>query len=239
MSDQSIANDNPAATVLRLSERLASLAPPSAAAPFAGHARPERSPAVKAALAASYNKAARIAQKAERQALRPRRHRTLVAAFVDSFVAACSFVPYALVALGLRLLMAKVFFFAGQARVEGPQIPLNVQDYSLSVTLPMQVKAETVNMFLTGAPSLPLPPAFAAYLVSYAEFLLPIMLVVGLATRFAALGLLLLTALIQFYVLPNELWSTHVYWAAILVVLMTRGPGELSIDHIVRYVSRR
>jgi putative oxidoreductase len=240
MSDQSIANDNPAATVLRLSERLASLAPPSVAAGLAGRSpAPERSPAVKAALAATYGKTAKIAKKAERRAFRPKRHRTLVAAFVESFVSACSFVPYALVAFGLRALMAFVFFTAGQAKVLGPQFPLNLYDYSLSVTLPAQLKAETFSMFLSSYASMPLPPAFAAYFVSYAEFLLPIMLVVGFATRFASLGLLLITALLQLYVLPNDLWTAHIYWGAILIVLMTRGPGELSIDHIIRYVTRR
>ena len=237
MSDQTLATDNPAAAVLRLSERLASLAPPSVAATLAarGPAAPQPPPAAAAALASSQIKAA----KAARQALRPRRHRTLVVAFVESFVAACAFVPYAVVALGLRLLMAFVFFASGQAKVAGPQIPLNVYDISLSVTLPAQVKAETFSLFLSSYSSMPVPPVFAAYLVSYAEFLLPILLVLGLATRFASLGLLLITALLQFYVLPNELWTAHVYWAAILIVLMTRGPGELSIDHIVRYVTRR
>ncbi|MGE0564490.1 MAG: DoxX family protein [Pseudolabrys sp.] len=237
MSDQSVANEHPGAAVMRLSERLANLAPPSVAATLAARQpvaqRP--SPAVAAALAASQAKAA----KAARQAMRPQRHRTLVTAFVESFVAACSFVPYAVVALGLRLLMAFVFFVSGQAKVAGPQIPLNVYDVSLSVTLPTQVKAETFGLFLSSYSSMPLPPVAAAYLVSYAEFLLPVFLVLGLATRFAALGLLMITALLQLYVMPNELWTAHIYWFAILAVLMTRGPGELSIDHIIRYVSRR
>ena len=45
----------------------------------------------------------------------------------------------------------------------------------------------------------------------------------GFATRFAALGLLIMTALIQIYVMPEALWSVHVYWAAILLVLLSRG----------------
>jgi putative oxidoreductase len=94
-------------------------------------------------------------------------------------------------------------------------------------------------MFMSSYASMPLSPAVAAYVVTYAQFVLPVLLVLGFATRFAALGLLLITALLQLYVLPNELWTAHVYWSAILIVLMTRGPGELSIDHIVRYVTRR
>ena len=79
----------------------------------------------------------------------------------------------------------------------------------------------------------------AAYLLSYAEFILPICLVLGFATRFAALGLLIMTALIQIYVMPEALWSVHVYWAAILLVLLTRGAGQISVDHIIRFIARR
>ena len=241
MSDQTVANDIPGVPSMRLSERLASLAPSSAAAPFAARnpAQPQPSAAVAAALASSRAKADMIAQNAARRALRPRRHRTLLAAFVESFVAACSFVPYALVALGLRALMAVVFFAAGQAKVAGPQLPLNIYDVSLSVTLPAQIRPETFSMFLSSHASMPLPPTVTAYLVSYAEFLLPVMLLAGFATRFASLGLLLIVALLHLYVTPGALWTAHVYWAAILLVLMTRGPGELSIDHIIRYVTRR
>jgi hypothetical protein len=65
-----------------------------------------------------------------------------------------------------------------------------------------------------------------------------ILLVLGFATRFAALGLLLVTAL-QFYLMPAGLWTAQVYWAAILLVLLSRGAGQLSIDHIIRLIARR
>ena len=84
-----------------------------------------------------------------------------------------------------------------------------------------------------------MPPVLAAYLLSYGEFILPIMLVIGFGMRFAALGLLILTALIQIFVLPDLLWTVHVYWAAILTVLLTRGAGEISIDHIIRLIAKR
>ena len=71
---------------------------------------------------------------------------------VDSFVSACSFIPYALVALALRLVMARVFFLDGQTQIEGPRVPLNVQDFDLSVVLPLQVKAETFGAFLPNMP---------------------------------------------------------------------------------------
>ena len=75
--------------------------------------------------------------------------------------------------------------------------------------------------------------------MSYAGFILPVMLVLGLGTRFAAFGLLIMTALIQIFVLPQALWSAHIYWAAILMVLLTRGAGQLSLDHVIRLIARR
>jgi putative oxidoreductase len=162
---------------------------------------------------------------------------------LDSFVSACSFIPYALVAIALRLVMARLFFLDGQTRVSGPRVPVNVQDFvqgfDFSVVLPLQVKAETFTAFLAHYPPLPVPPALAAYLVSYAEFFLPVMLVLGLGTRIAALGLMIMTAMIQIYVFPEALWTAHIYWAAILLVLLSRGPGQISIDHIIRFIARR
>ena len=215
----------------RLADRLASMAPPPLELQSDTIVR--QSPAVQAALTTS----AAIAKRADERARRSRR--SIVAMVVDSFVSACSFIPYALVALGLRLAMARVFFLDGQTRIDGPRLPLDIQGFDLSVVLPWHVKAETFTAFLTQYPPLPVPPVLAAYTLSYAEFVLPVMLVLGFGTRFAALGLLALTALIQIYVLPDALWSTHIYWAAILTVLLSRGPGPISVDHIIRFFTRR
>lgn len=215
----------------RLADRLAAMAPPPL--DLSPHTIVRQSPAVQAALTTS----AAIAKRADERARRSRR--SIVAMTVDSFVSACSFVPYALVALGLRLIMARVFFLDGQTRIDGPRLPLDIQGFDLSVVLPMQVKAETFAAFLTQYPPLPVPPTLAAYALSYAEFILPAMLVLGFGARFAALCLLIITALIQVYVLPDALWTVHVYWAAILTVLLSRGPGQVSVDHIIRLFTQR
>ena len=79
----------------------------------------------------------------------------------------------------------------------------------------------------------------AAYLLSYAEFVLPICLVLGFGTRFAAFALMIMTAMIQIYVMPyGACGALHVYWAAILLVLLSRGAGKISIDAIIRTVAR-
>ncbi len=146
--------------------------------------------------------------------------------------------PYALIGLVLRLLMAQVFFLSGQGKIEGLVYRLDLQVFDLSVTVPTGVKESTYLMFDKMA-NLPLPSWFAAPVVSYAEFILPICLVLGLATRFAAIGLLIMTAVIQLFVVPEALWLLHIYWAAILLVLISRGPGVVSIDHGIRRLYER
>ncbi len=193
----------------------------------------------------AYSPSAAIARRADERA---RRSRSIIGLMVDSFVSACSFIPYALVALALRLIMARVFFLDGQTRIDGLRVPFSIQDFlrldflrgiDFSVVLPFQVKAETFAAFQTLYPAMPVPPTVAAYLVSYAEFILPIMLVIGFGTRFAALGLLIMTAMISIYAMPQELLTAHIYWAAILTVLLSLGAGQISVDHIIRYIARR
>jgi putative oxidoreductase len=217
------------AAMVRLADRLAAMAPPLNL-PASSIVHP--SPAVTAALATSRAIAARAAERA-------RRSRSVTGLMVDSFVSACSFIPYAVVALALRLAMARLFFLDGQTRVTGPRYWLNDYGLDFSAVLPMQVKAETFSAFLTQYAALPVPPVLGAYTLSYAEFILPVMLVLGLGTRFAALGLLIITALIQVYVMPQALWTAHIYWASILMVLITLGAGPISIDHVIRLIARR
>ncbi len=107
------------------------------------------------------------------------------------------------------------------------------------MTLPAEIEETTFQLFATQYASLPLDPVVAAYLWSYAEFALPICLLLGFATRFAALGLLGMTALLQIYVMPGMWWAAHVYWVAILLVLIVRGPGAFSIDAVIRAIFRQ
>jgi len=219
--------------VSRLAVRIASMAP----APLdltTEQVTPTPQPAPEAAAASSMSAA--IVARADQRA---RRSRSIIGLTVDSFIAACSFIPYALVAVVLRLVMARLFFLDGQTRIEGPRVPLNVQDFDFSVVLPLQVKVETIGAFLNQYAAVPVSPVLGAYLLSYAEFILPICLLLGFGTRFAALGMLIITALIQIYVAPDALWSVHVFWAAILLVLLSRGPGSISVDAIIRYIARR
>ena len=115
-----------------------------------------------------------------------------------------------------RLGIASVFFLSGRTKVDGI---LHITDsaYSLFETeykLPL------------------LSPFVAAHAATYAEHFFPILLVLGLATRFAALGLLGMTLVIEIFVYPDA-WSTHLSWAAILLLLIAKGGGAVSLDRLI------
>lgn len=118
-----------------------------------------------------------------------------------------------LIALSARVGVGAVFFLSGRTKVEG-WLTVNDTAYALF--------REEFKVPL-------LPPDFAAQLATYAEHLLPALLVLGLFTRLSALGLLAMTAVIQFFVYPDA-WPTHLTWAVGLLYLAGRGAGALSLD---------
>lgn len=74
-------------------------------------------------------------------------------------------------------------------------------------------------------------PAVFAYFDGLAEVVLPVLLILGLATRFSALALLVMTGVIQL-VVPEGWANFHLPWAALAVAIMALGPGKLSLDHL-------
>ena len=82
-------------------------------------------------------------------------------------------------------------------------------------------------------------PAVAARIAMVQELTIPIFLFLGLATRVATLPLLGMIAVIQTFVYPNA-YNEHLVWGAILVLLLTRGPGVFSADYLIgRYAQKR
>jgi putative oxidoreductase len=167
--------------------------------------------------------------------------RSLIASIIDKLVALCAVIPYALVAVGLRFVMARVFFLPGQSKIEGPVVPFDwvARNVEYSVILPSEIKDTALQALQAQYAGLPMSPTVAAYLFTYAEFVLPLCLIIGFATRFAALGLLIMTVMIQLYVMPELWWVTHIYWVAILMVLMSVGPGAVSADALIRFLHER
>lgn len=120
-------------------------------------------------------------------------------------------------ALLLRLGVAAPFYLSGRTKVEG----------LLSITPSTRyLFAEEYRVPL-------IPPDLAAALATYAEHALPVLLVFGLFTRSAALGLLGMTLVIQLFVIPGG-WPTHLLWAGPLVYLIARGPGAASLDRMLK-----
>ena len=76
-----------------------------------------------------------------------------------------------------------------------------------------------------------IPPEIAAYLATAAELSLPVLLFVGLGTRFAALALLFMTLVIEVFVYPNA-FDTHGVWAVALLFLMKYGTGAFLLDSV-------
>lgn len=125
-------------------------------------------------------------------------------------------IPQDIVSLALRIFPAMVFFQSGRTKVEGI----------------FSIKESTWFLF-EHEYALPLIPSnLAAVLATTAEHLLPILMILGLATRLSALGLLAMTAVIQIFVYPDA-WVTHGLWAAALLAVVARGPGALSLDHLL------
>jgi putative oxidoreductase len=77
-----------------------------------------------------------------------------------------------------------------------------------------------------------LPPAVAAATATSSELVCSTLLILGLATRLATLPLLGMIATIQLFVYPGA-WSEHLVWGSILLFLLTRGAGALSVDHLI------
>lgn len=121
-------------------------------------------------------------------------------------------VPYALLALPIRIAVATVFWNSGMTKLANwdTAVALFTDEYRLPL----------------------LPPELAAYMAASIELSMPVLLVLGLLTRPAAAVLLGMTAVIEIFVYPLA-WPTHIQWAAMLLMLLCRGPGALSLDHVL------
>lgn len=138
-------------------------------------------------------------------------------------VALLDALPKSLALAAVRLALAVPFFYSGLTKWDGF---LALSDSAVLLF------TEEFRLNLFGG-QYPLPaPALAAWLAGAGEIVLPVLLVFGLATRFAALGLLAMTAVIQL-VYP-EAWHTfHLPWAALALVLVTHGGGALGLDALI------
>ncbi|QTD54908.1 DoxX family protein [Parasphingorhabdus cellanae] len=124
--------------------------------------------------------------------------------------------PEAIALLFARVALAGIFWRSARTKVEDGSF--------------LTMKELTVDLFRDeyGMPF----PEITGLIATYAEHFFPILLVLGLATRFGAAGLLVMTLVIQFFVYPEAWWSVHIVWVALAAILITRGGGLFSVDRL-------
>lgn len=128
-----------------------------------------------------------------------------------------------LVQLVMRLALAVPFWKSGILKWTGF---LALSDTAVTLF------TDEFMLHLPGGPYHYPAPAVMAFLSGCGEITFPILLALGLATRFAALGLLFMTIVVELTV-PDG-WPIHLTWAALALGLMAWGPGRISVDHLAR-----
>lgn len=127
--------------------------------------------------------------------------------------------PFSVLQLGLRIGVGMVFFKAGLLKYQSFEFAVKLFEDEYRVPL--------------------LAPAVAAQIAMINELTTSTLLFLGLATRLATLPLLGMMLVIQIFVYPNA-WPDHVLWGSALILILTRGPGPFSIDHLIeRYLLKR
>ncbi len=121
--------------------------------------------------------------------------------------------PHSLLALVNRVAVAGIFWLSARTKVDG-----------------WFTVSDSAYLLFREEYKLPLlPPELAAQMATVAEHLFPVLLVLGLLTRLSALALLGMTLVIQVFVYPDA-WPTHLSWAGLMLYLVGRGAGNVSVD---------
>jgi putative oxidoreductase len=120
--------------------------------------------------------------------------------------------PLSVIQLAMRVAVGSVFFNSGLLKIRSWEFAIKLFEDEYKVPF--------------------IDPTLAARLATFNELVFPAFLFLGLATRLATLPLLGMTLVIQTFVYPQA-WTEHLLWASVLVFLLTRGPGALSLDHLI------
>lgn len=124
--------------------------------------------------------------------------------------------PWSVPALIARIVPAWVFWASARTKVDGFAI------------------ADGTWWLFENEYALPfIPAAWAAVLATLAEHVFSVFLLLGFATRLSAAALLSMTIVIQVFVYPTA-WVTHGLWAVCFLVLVSKGPGILSLDRVLK-----
>lgn len=120
--------------------------------------------------------------------------------------------PLSIIQLTMRIAVGAVFLKSGLLKINSWEFAVKLFEEEYKVPV--------------------LSPTVAAWLATFNELVFSMLLIIGLATRFATLPLLGMIFVIQVFVYPQA-WAEHLLWASILVFILSRGPGAFSLDHLV------
>lgn len=150
-----------------------------------------------------------------------------IARLLGGIVAQFSRIPDSLIALIGRFSIAAIFWKSGQTKIEGFAVDLVSGEFQFGWP---HLSESALELFRSEYRLPLLPPELAAPMAAFGEHFFPILILLGLVTRFSSLALLVMTLTIQIFVYPDA-YPTHGVWAAVLLALIARGPGVISIDH--------
>lgn len=156
----------------------------------------------------------------------------LIPGLIQQFTRLCERIPNTLLAFVARFSIAAVFWKSGETKIQGFAVDIVSREFTLGWP---RLSDSVVELFRDEYHLPLIPPEIAAPMAAFAEHFFPILILLGLATRLSALGLLGMTMTIQLFVYPDA-YPTHGTWAAVLLYLMAYGPGKLSLDH---WIARR
>jgi putative oxidoreductase len=135
-----------------------------------------------------------------------------VPSWLDRAQGTLSRFPLSIIQLAGRIGVGAVFFKAGLLKYNSFEFAVKLFEEEYKVPV--------------------LPPELAARIAMVQELTIPILLFLGLATRVATIPLLGMIVVIQTFVYPNA-YNDHLVWGSLLVLLLTRGPGVFSLDHLI------
>jgi putative oxidoreductase len=143
-------------------------------------------------------------------------------------------IPSSLYLMLARLGMAGIFWRSGMTKItlEEGAGNFSLQQFLEVVTFNWSVSDFTYILFENDYALPFLSAGLAAHMAILAELTLPVLLTLGLLTRLSALAMLGMTLVIQLFVYPH-LWPDHSLWAAALLLLMAKGAGSWSLDHLI------
>lgn len=148
-------------------------------------------------------------------------------AVIQRVIALLGRIPDGVTATLARFSIAAVFWMSGQTKVEG--FAINIVSGEFQWGWP-HLSDSAIDLFREEYRLPLISPEVAAPMAAFAEHFFPVMLLLGLATRFSALALLGMTLVIEIFVYPDA-YPTHGVWATALLFLIAKGPGKLSLDH--------